>query len=364
MEHFPKVMVGGPIRDRAWIAPTWLNALMSLEWPAEKLTLAVLENDSRDRTAAVCRWWLTEAAMLGVQTHFGSVELGSTRDNNVRRGRDYEQFARARDAWVALRTDHEWLLQVDSDVQVSPETLVDLVRLAQGHGLKMLAAVIDNSDGSALEWFTNVMQARGDGGFQHDNDAWQDFGPGVRPCALTGAVVLLHRSIFDSVEPEVDLVSTVDGRCGAGAPRSQGAAVEAGPWGLGLNYLQPEVQEQGEDGPFCRRLIEAGVVPHYAPGVRCSHHMRAPVRVDYLTPEWHRRMACFHANELAELREAYCDKESPFAVSGGPESAAGGAALPSAAATRVAFGELMGAVPSTAVEQPRLFDEEDGDAQA
>jgi len=302
MNELPRVMIGGPIRDREWSAPGWLDALLSLDYPRELLTLAVLVNDSRDGTEACCRWWAGRALDAGFGAARVRVEdFGTTTDNNVRAGRDYAAFAQARDAWVAMRSEQEWLLQVDSDIQVPSDLLRRLLVEAGGTRseaqpltscaartesgpLPMVAAVVANHHASALEWYTNVLveeqvPAPGGGwqtGYAHENTAWRDFGPGVRRCDLTGACVLLNRTLFD-----------------------------APPRGYGLRYYHPEMDAHGwnEDQVFCEALRSHGVCPAYAPAVRATHWMTAPVDQTYLTdPDWHERLGEYHLARARALR--------------------------------------------------------------
>lgn len=277
MSELPRVMVGGPVRDREWSVPLWLGGLLRLDWPRDRLTLAVAANDCRDATFEAAAWWVHRAGAEGWRRNCLRYDNFGTEADNTRRvgRRDYRAFARARDAWVAMLGDEEWLLEVDSDVVVQPETLLELYRLATEHGLPMLAAVIDNSHG-APEWFRNVCQ-REDGRLRHDIRAW-GLSDGVYPCALTGACVLLHRSIFDA----------------------------------GVRYEVPAVgPDCSEDEPFCDAVAALGVPPHYAPGVRCMHWMQAPIETGYLRdPDHHARLARFHAAEASRLEAEHGDAQA------------------------------------------------------
>lgn len=271
---WPTVMVGCPIRDREWSVPLWMGGLLGLRYPHELLTLTALVNDSTDRTAAACEWWCREARAAGFRgARVGHQSFGTTVDNNARRSdRDYLAFAKARDAWVNLRCDEEWLLAVDSDIAVPPELLTRLVELATAHDLRMLSAVIDNSQTSAANWFhTNCLEKDRKGQLWHIVGAKHDRSEGVKPCDLTGACVLLHRSIFDA----------------------------------GVRYaVEPFGPDDTEDTVFCAQLRALGIRPHYAPSVRATHHMIAPEDRRYLScATWHRRQARYHA-EMAEVIDA------------------------------------------------------------
>ena len=278
--QLPKVLLGGPAHNRAWSVPAWLGSLLGQRYPRDLLSLGVLVNDSRDRTLEACQVWGDMARREGcrrvvVERH----DLGVTVDQTVRdKSRNLPAFATMRDAWVALRDDEEWLLQVDSDVQLPADTLAKLLRRALDHDVKMLAAVIPNNVGAAMH-YTNVLDYRevSDGRtiLTWARDVWYDRTDRVRPCAMTGAAVLLHRSIFDT----------------------------------GFRYASDLVPEVGEDKPFCDALSAAGIQPHCAPAIRATHWMQAPEDVSYVDdPGYHRRRAAYHA-AMADLLE-YHDGEA------------------------------------------------------
>ena len=284
-------MVGGPVRDREWAVPMWAGGIIGQDYPHERMSLAVLVNDSRDGTLDACYWWADAARQAGFwYSNVANRSFGCQVDNNARRHRDFLQFARVRDAWVAMRLSPpaaasgsspertplsepsglapEWLLQVDSDVQLPADTLRRLVELATESGARFLAACIQNAWGGPL-FAGNVMKHNAFvDGLAHFETFLTDRDPGVKPCELTGAVALLHRSIFDA----------------------------------GIKYEQPGIDEDTEDGPFCRACVEAGFQPHYAPSIWATHWMQAPVSTAYLAdPEYHQRLADWHTAEACRL---------------------------------------------------------------
>ncbi len=279
----PQVMIGGPVRDRAWSVPLWLGGLLGLDYPRELLTLAVLVNDSSDATYDCCRWWADRARAEG----FGRVlvaqqNFGTLADNNDRHGRDFTAFAKARDAWVNLRQAEAWFFQVDSDVQVEADTLTRLVELAESHRLDMLAALLRNHVG-CLDHHTNVAQwmtnPTATDFLYHDMHAWHDPpDSAVAPCDVTGACVLLSRTAYD----------TVGGYAVAG---------------------DEALQRYGEDTPFCRALAAAGIRPHYAPHVRVTHWMEPPARLDHQADStWHLRQALYHLHRSNVLEGCHASQ--------------------------------------------------------
>ena len=313
MSDLPRIMVGGPVRDREWSVPLWLGGLLASDYPRHLVTVAVLINDSRDGTEAACRWWGQRAADEGFgRVVIQRVDFGCAVDNNVRRERDYRQFARVRDAWVALRREEELLFPVDSDIQVPRRMLPRLVELARRDRVSLLAGIIHNNVGTALH-FSNVLRLmpelcadppptvrdrlacllpRGRAArlrskrgradldanpglrYVHILDSIEDRESGaVRPCDWTGACLLIHRRVFDA----------------------------------GLRYDLPGVEESGEDLPFMDACAAAGFRPHYTPDPLCraTHYMAPPVEFTYLADrDHHLRLAAYHADHARRLEAA------------------------------------------------------------
>ncbi len=142
MIDFPTVVCGGPVRDREWAMPLWCGGLLDLDYPKDKLSLAICANNCEDRTCETAQWWARRACAEGWRSGQVSRETFSTWSLNRRvegRSQDYSAYAQARDLWVQMRGDAEWLFQVDSDVQVPADALRRLVALAVEHEARMLA---------------------------------------------------------------------------------------------------------------------------------------------------------------------------------------------------------------------------------
>jgi len=251
--------------------PLWCGGLLDLDYPQDKLSLAVLANNCEDRTFEAAEWWCKRAGDEGWRYgHVGRATFATTSQNQRGNGErhDYSAYARARDLWVGMRGDAEWLFQVDSDVQVPSDCLRRLMELAIDHDAKMVSALIQNSWGASLD-HCNVMQLyEGGPNYTWEWGAVDDRSEGLKPCAMTGACVLLHRSIFDA----------------------------------GHRYALPMSEGDTEDSVFCEALIAGGIQPYYAPSVRATHWMQRPVEQGYLRRVgWHARLADYHEAQIEEL---------------------------------------------------------------
>ncbi len=280
MQQLPRVMVGGPVRDREWSVPLWLGGILGTAYPRELLSLVILVNDCLDETLRACCWWADRARSEGFRRAVVvQRDLGQFVDNNARAGnRDYAAFAKLRDAWVDLRDDEDWLYQVDSDIQVPHYLLEPLVRIADRDGWDLLAGVIENNWAPAPQHGTNVMVYDSDGGAHHSLHAYtariaetQAELTG-RPAAVTGAVCVLRASVFDE----------------------------------GLRYFDETAEvHQAEDNVFCYRMLQRGKKVGYVPGLRATHWHRPPAETDYLRdPAWWERQQAYARYQAEILRRS------------------------------------------------------------
>lgn len=271
MQRLPRVMVGGPIRDREWAVPAWLGSLLGTSYPPELLSLVVVVNDSSDGTLEACHWWAARARAEGwarAEVHVHN--LGCETDNNARRGeRDYSAFARLRDMWASLADGEAWLYPVDSDVQVPHYLLQGLVNLARIGGWDLLSAVIENNWSPAPEHATNVVVADGEGGSAHSRLAFCDRAIEARPCLVTGACCVLRGELYDA----------------------------------GFRYFDPTADPHPpEDNTFCARLVACGRRIGYVPGLRATHWSRPPVETEWVAdPSWWRRLRDYADNRIVAV---------------------------------------------------------------
>lgn len=259
MAAYPSIILGGPLRDRAWICGEWLIALLNQNYPPEKMRVVLLLNDSHDETREICEWIRDRYGWMVADFQIVERNFGCTHDNNNRLlERDYGQFARARNAWLAQRRPGEWCFSVDSDVLCPPETLPGLV----ANGLDLCAAVIENN-WCAPNYHTNCLRwwepEKGpDEGAVWIPEAWTK--QEVFPCDLTGACFLI-------------------------APRVLDAGVRYGyHWG-------------GEDGYFCWAAQQQGFQLFADGRLHAEHKMKPPVWTGYQS----RRHLSMYA-DLAEWR--------------------------------------------------------------
>lgn len=238
------VVMGGPIRDREWIAAEWFLGLLSQTAPGVEVIIAALVNDSRDDTLEICEWFENR---FWNRVHVREQNFGCRVDNNDRgrRKRDYQQFANVRSAWIEWVRE-EWMPDayffVDSDIVLPPGILRQLAR----HRLPLVSAHIFNNHGCA-PFHTNGMRWRDPENVPGDGVYWPyelAQSRKMEPVDVTGACFLIHREVIDR--------------------------------GIRYGY-----HEWGEDLDFCLKCREAGYVLWMDCAARADHRMK-PVERHFL----------------------------------------------------------------------------------
>jgi len=119
-----KVMIGCPVRNRAWILPAYLQSLEALDYPRERIIYCFIVNDCEDSTPDI----------LGNFAHKypGQVYLVENNGGNTphQRGQySFKRLAYLRNLLLMefLRSDCEYLFSVDSDILVPPHSLRALI---------------------------------------------------------------------------------------------------------------------------------------------------------------------------------------------------------------------------------------------
>lgn len=223
---YPKIIIGSPIRNRAWILRDYLNALEQIDYPNKEFIF--LENDSDDDTYSILLEWIQgKGTLYSVQTQVKEWSRGEYAINQ------YENLANIRNRFIeyVLKTDAEYLLSVDSDIIVQPNILKELLKYADSNTI--IGAAISNVPNKLLDGKTpgNFMINR-NGTIYHPN-----------PYPLSGLI-------------DVDVIGAV-----YLIPRKALEECRYAPHG------------QGEDIPFCIQVKVKGFNMKVYMDVVCDHRM-------------------------------------------------------------------------------------------
>lgn len=124
-----RVMVGCPVRDRAWILPRYLAHLCRLRYPRELLSLCFVVNDSTDGTHDLLQQFAEAHRGEYRRVKLVVFDQGAIKDARRRdvRLQIFSTLASARNRLLEELTDEDYLFSVDSDVLVPPEALAALL---------------------------------------------------------------------------------------------------------------------------------------------------------------------------------------------------------------------------------------------
>lgn len=229
MQSLPRILIGCPIRDRAWILPRYLKSLAALS-PEFDISYGFIVNDCSDRTPEMLRRFQAEnpGQVMIIEHNL------SSRHSSLRGGYAVHNLVILRNLLISLFLSGKWdyLFSVDSDILVEPDTL----RVLLDANLPVVSALIENGQHLGGGSFSNICALQG-----------RSFRPmgipeeeGLIPVDLTGAVILIKRSVLAE---------------------------------KGVRY---HYHRQGEDAGFCLDARQKGIPIYCHTGVRPQHIMLKP----------------------------------------------------------------------------------------
>jgi glycosyltransferase involved in cell wall biosynthesis len=173
-----KVLVGAPVRNRAWILQRHIDAIKAQDIPFETCYVV---NDCTDETESILR----RNGFRCVRYDLGDVATADP----TRNGYSYANLAELRNRLLDefLASDCEYLFSVDTDIIIPPGTISRLMQ----HGVDIVSALIPNSP--SMDAY-NIMRHIGGGVYQHILD-WTD---GLMEVDATGAVYLIRRDVIEA----------------------------------------------------------------------------------------------------------------------------------------------------------------------
>lgn len=167
-----KVMIAAPVRDRGWILPRHLEALLA-QTEVEKQFYYIVNDCTDDTEAILTRYGMRyDVHNLG-RTHGHLRGQYSIRNLACLRNLVLEEF---------LRSDCTHLFSIDTDVIIPPGSLRTLL----DHDKDIISMVIRNS----VQIFAHNIMVRG----MH----LQRIPSGVIPVDVTGAVYAIKRSVIEA----------------------------------------------------------------------------------------------------------------------------------------------------------------------
>ncbi len=181
-----KVMIGCPVRNRAWILPEYLQCLEGINYPRDRMQYCFIINDCMDETEAILENFAQshpEAVRLVIQNSY---------QQGYRRGEySFRRLAQLRNLLLDefLHSDCDYLFSVDSDVLVSPHILTDLIN----DNCDIVSCLVCNGHEVGDVSLYNVLYRNQQGHYLHMKNIPRT---GIFRVDCTGAAYLIKRKVI------------------------------------------------------------------------------------------------------------------------------------------------------------------------
>ncbi len=181
-----KVMIGCPVRNRAWILPAYLDSLKKLVWPDRLIEYCFIINDCVDQTADI----LEEFAKRQTSP-VRLVSADSQKNFAYARGEySFSHLADLRNILLRefLHSECEFLFSLDSDILAPPNSLAQLIDSRRA----VISCLVCNGHITGDLSAYNILHKNESGRYIHIRSFPRDQ---VFEVDCTGAAYLIHRSV-------------------------------------------------------------------------------------------------------------------------------------------------------------------------
>lgn len=184
-----KVMIGCPVRNRAWILPRYLDCLQKLNQRTFEARYGFIINDCSDTSPQLLAQFARQ--------HPGRVKLiekNHPSPGGYHRGEyNFSHLAELRNHLLqaCLQSDCDYLFSLDSDILVPQPTLEQLLE----DNCDIISALVCNGHEIGDPGIYNILQRQADGSYMHMRDFPRNK---VFPVDCTGAACLVKRSVIEA----------------------------------------------------------------------------------------------------------------------------------------------------------------------
>lgn len=182
-----KVMIGCPLRDRAWVLPRYLDSLEKLGKSQCQVQYAFIINDCSDHSPRILAEFSDRQPDM-----VRLIEKNYDAPGGYRRGQyNFGRLAQLRNLLlnVFLQSDCDYLFSLDSDILVPANTLTQLLT----DDCDIVSALVCNGHEIGDDGIYNVLKRESDGSYVHIRNFPRDR---IFPVDCTGAAYLIKRAVI------------------------------------------------------------------------------------------------------------------------------------------------------------------------
>ena len=132
----PKIFIGVPTRNHAWILRKHLEGLFLLDYPKDRIFVYFLVNDCEDNTEEIIKEFQAKHKDKYLAIQYEVKNYGKEKDSRTYiRINLYSHFADLKNhvKMVFLQSDCEYWLHIDSDTIMKPDTAEKFLRHEKGY---------------------------------------------------------------------------------------------------------------------------------------------------------------------------------------------------------------------------------------
>lgn len=183
-----KVLIGCPVRNRAWILPQYLNCLEQLAWPQSLIEYCFIINDCIDQTEQILEQFARrQSASVRL------IAVNSERKPAYLRGEySFSHLADLRNLLLRefLHSDCDFLFSLDSDILAPPDSLSRLI----DSGCEVISCLVCNGHILGDLSVYNILEKSKSGRYIHIRNFPRDC---IFPVDCTGAAYLIQRPVVE-----------------------------------------------------------------------------------------------------------------------------------------------------------------------
>lgn len=183
-----RIMVGCPVRNRAWVLPAYLDAMTSMDYPPEALQFCFVINNCQDDTPIIL-----EDFARNCSSPVRLVEENQSRPGGYKRGYySLPQLAHLRNRLLRefLNSSCTHLFSVDSDIIMPAYGLQQLLT----DNCPIVSALVCNGHELGDPGIFNVLKRDPEGNYRHIRDIPPRC---LFPVDCTGAAYLIAREVVE-----------------------------------------------------------------------------------------------------------------------------------------------------------------------